>query len=342
MSDAPDTPDMLGEEEIIATIFAPLAEEAPGAFNLEDDAALISPSMGTEFVITTDAIIAGVHFFADDAPEDIAIKALGVNLSDLAAKGADPVAYTLAIALPGKPDANWLYGLRNGFAELQRTSGVRLIGGDTTASPDALMLSVTAIGALPVGEMVRRKGARPGDHVYVSGTIGDAALGLMIRQNESQTENWPIDEEARQFLLSRYLRPQPRLALAEGLRRFANAALDISDGLWLDFFRLCRASGVGGYINTGDVPLSPAASELVAVNPDHLHAILRGGDDYEILAAVSPENAGRLEAFAAERHLRITKVGKIEALHPETVARILDADGHPLPDGRRGYEHFSR
>ncbi|HUS97508.1 MAG TPA: thiamine-phosphate kinase, partial [Hyphomicrobiaceae bacterium] len=196
-----------GEEGLIARHFAPLTRDWPGAFNLSDDCAAIRPAPGQELILKTDPVRAGVHFFPDDAPQDIAWKALAVNVSDLAAKAARPLAYLLAISFPEKPSGDWLRAFTAGLDRAQREFGCVLIGGDTDRAPGPLSIAVTAIGEAPAGRMIRRGGAMPGDLLFVSGTLGDAATGLMLRSGSESTKNWPIDAAARYALIDRYLRP---------------------------------------------------------------------------------------------------------------------------------------
>jgi thiamine-monophosphate kinase len=332
------------EDTLIQTFFARLSEGRPEALGLIDDAAWMRPTPGQDFVVTADTLIAGVHFFANDAPEDIAIKALGVNLSDLAAKGADPLFYLLCLALPPDLPGGWLAGLADGLASAQAASGIVLIGGDTTRSPSPLMISITAIGTVPTGAMVQRSGARPGDRLYVTGTIGDAALGLRLRSGDPDCADWPMDAERRAFLRDRYARPRPRTKLAPALRRHATAALDVSDGLLLDASRLCRASGVCATIEAARVPFSQTGEQLAA-QPKWLEIMLSGGDDYELLMAVPEREADALSraAFAAGIGA-ITRIGEITAAtadpSPDDPVRVIGPDGAALTFSRRGYDHF--
>ena len=243
--------DMSGEDRLIARFFKPLATH-PGALGLSDDVVVITPPAGCDLVLTTDAIIAGVHFFAEDAAGDVARKALRVNLSDLAAKGATPLGFLLSLALPEDIGEDWLAGFAQGLREDAEQFGCPLFGGDTDRTPGPLSVSVAMLGSVPEGTMVRRAGARPGDRVFVSGTIGDAALGLSLRKGAA----WKLSDAQRGHLASRYLLPQPRNALAEAVRAHASAAMDMSDGLAGDLAKLCRASQVAADIEVARVPLS--------------------------------------------------------------------------------------
>ena len=231
------------EDRLIATYFRPLATH-PGAFDLADDAAAIAPPPGCDLVLTTDGVISGVHFFPDDAADAVARKALRINLSDLAAKGAAPLGFLLSIGLPAGLPADWLKSFARGLREDAEHYGCPLLGGDTDRSPAAITVYIAALGAVPHGGMVKRKGARPGDVVVATGTVGDAALGLVLRQDAAAAGRWQLDAAMRDHLSSRYLLPQPRTAIAEALRHHASAAMDVSDGLAGDLAKLCRASGV--------------------------------------------------------------------------------------------------
>ncbi|MBI3512538.1 MAG: thiamine-phosphate kinase, partial [Proteobacteria bacterium] len=268
----------------IARYFAPLAATFPGAYGLTDDAASFGLAPGEQAVITTDAVVAGVHFIGDEAPGLIARKALRVNLSDLAAKGARPLGYTLAAVLPQAIDDAWLEAFSAGLAADQAEFGIPLIGGDTVATPGPLTLSITALGAV-TGAMVRRAGARPGDRIYVSGTIGDAALGLAALRGRLAH----LGAVERAFLADRYQLPRPRLALGRALAPHASAALDVSDGLVGDLGHIAACSGVAAIIEQERVPVSAAAATALAADPVARQAVLAGGDDYELLFTASQE-----------------------------------------------------
>lgn len=331
----------MDEDDIIQTYFAPLAAAAEGAFGLTDDAAAIACPDGAELVVTTDALISGVHFLPDDPPADIAAKALSVNLSDLAGKGVEPLAYTLSLSLPGPVSESWLAGFHDGLATVQDAHGIHLVGGDTTRSPDTTMLSITAFGTVPAGRMVRRSTARPGDLLYVTGTIGDAALGLLIATGEPRGKLWGLDAGGRDFLVSRYRRPQPRTGLAAAIRNHASAALDISDGLLIDAARLCRASNVTATIRADDVPLSRAARTCLSADPDALETILTGGDDYELLLAIPPENATAFTQSAGAAGTSVHRIGELAgpASTPSPIT-VRGPDGAPRHFDRPGYTHF--
>ena len=329
---APETarPD---EDTLIARYFAPLA--GPGADCLRDDAAVLRPTEGHDLVVTADAIVAGIHFFPDDPASSIARKAVGVNLSDLAAKGAMPRGFVLTLALPGDWTETWLKAFAAGLAEVISAYGCPLLGGDTVRTSGPTTISVTAFGEVPAGTMVPRKGAEPGDLVCVSGGIGDAALGLALRLDEALANRTaPAD---RNGLLDRYLHPQPRLSLGPILRRYARAAMDVSDGLVGDMAKMV-GPGTTAHIQIAQVPLSMAASRLVAGDPRRLDTALTGGDDYEILCAIPP---GRLDAFLAEcaaEQFAMTRIGRIEPGNGPPV--FLDEDGNARRFGRTSFRHF--
>ncbi|HUG63161.1 MAG TPA: thiamine-phosphate kinase, partial [Methylomirabilota bacterium] len=243
----------LSEFELIARVFAPLAGD--GSYGLVDDAASYAPPPGMDLVLTKDALAAGVHFFDDDPWDAVARKALRVNLSDLAAKGAEPTGYLLGLGLPDDWTMDNLDAFGRGLAADQQSFGIRLIGGDTIRTPERLVISVTAIGTVPAGAMVRRGGALKGDRVVVSGTIGDAAIGLRLRRDPGLADRLGLSQSAREHLLGRYLLPQPRIVAAAALLEHASAAMDVSDGLVGDLDKMAEASGVGMEIDAGAVPL---------------------------------------------------------------------------------------
>ncbi|MGH2342714.1 thiamine-phosphate kinase [Segnochrobactraceae bacterium EtOH-i3] len=332
MTSASDRPD---EDGLIARFLAPLATH-PGADRLTDDAATLAPPPGMEFVLTVDALAAGVHFFPDDPPATIAAKALRVNLSDLAAKGADPVGYLMVLALPADWTVDWLTAFVGGLAADQAAFGLSLLGGDTIRSPDRLQLSITAVGQVPAGAAVRRKGARPGDRLFVTGTIGDAALGLLLRTDPARAAGWGLIGGAAAFLADRYLLPRPRVAAAAAVRTYAHAAMDISDGLVGDLERLCRVSGVSAEIDAARVPLSPPAGRVVATDPAALSAVLAGGDDYELLVAVPPEMAAAFVEAMRKMGLPVTEIGQVTAAGDRPAVTV--AHGPALTRGR--FDHF--
>jgi thiamine-monophosphate kinase len=343
MSDRPQASDdrLHGEEAIIA-LLAPLAEGAPGAFGLSDDCALVTPEPGTELVLKTDPIAEGVHFLPGEAPADIAWKALAVNVSDLAAKGARPVGYLMALSFPEAPTRAWLSAFADGLGQAQARFGCRLLGGDTDRRPGPLTVSITAIGAVPQGQMVRRGTAKPGDLLFVSGTIGDAGLGLALSRDPALAEAWGLTPAEAEALLRRQRRPEPRLALAPALRQYATAAMDISDGLAKDLDRMLRASGVAGRLTAADVPLSAAARTFVAGArdaSDRAHRVARlitAGDDYEVLAAVPSVRAAEFRA-AATAGVPVAQIGTLTAGSGLTVD---GPDGCPLPLASPGWDHF--
>jgi thiamine-monophosphate kinase len=324
-----------GETDIIQRYFAPLAENTPGAFGLADDAGLISPPEGMELVLTTDMIIEGVHFLKNSDPVDIAYKALGVNVSDLCAKGANASVYLLSIALSGALNPQWLEQLSQGFVDAQADFGCTLLGGDTVHTPGPLALSITAVGFVPIGCMVHRSGAREGDHVYVTGTIGDAALGLAQIQGADAEH---LSAKHAEYLAGRHKRPQPRLEAVPVIRKYANAAMDVSDGLVGDFAKLCAASDVGGTLVAADVPLSDASAHWLAKEQDRIENVLTGGDDYELLMCISESELSSFERDCASTGLHFTRIGRIAASNEGV--RVLGKDGKALVFEQLSYDHF--
>jgi thiamine-monophosphate kinase len=329
--------ELSGEERLIARYFKPLAKH-PGAFALADDAAAIAPPPGCDLVLKTDGIVGGVHFFPDDPPDTVGRKALRVNLSDLAAKGAKPLGFLLTLALPREVGDAWLAPFARGLDADAELYGCPLFGGDTDRTPGPITISIAVFGAVPRGKMVRRAGAKPGDRVLVTGTIGDAALGLLLRRDGSAAARWGLARDLQDHLRDRYLLPQPRNALAEALRAHASAAMDVSDGLAGDLAKLCRVSGVAAEIEVARVPLSQAARVALASEPALIETIVTGGDDYEVLACVPPGKVAGLRREASAAGIAITEIGTVAAGQGQTC--FLDAQGEPLALAHPSFSHF--
>jgi thiamine-monophosphate kinase len=321
------------EDSLIARYFRPLATD-PGAFGLLDDAAVLK-AVGDDIVVTTDAIIEGVHFLADDPPDTVARKALRVNLSDLAAKGATPAGFVLTLALRGADDA-WLKPFARGLGEDALHFGCPLLGGDTVSTPGPLMISITAFGRVPPGKMVHRCGAKPGDRVVVTGTIGDAALGLDILRGGAAAAAG--DAAGRELLVGRYRVPQPRNILANAVRDHAHAAMDVSDGLAGDLAKLCEASGVSAVIDTPSIPLSAVAATLLARGTVGIEALVSGGDDYEILCAIPEAGFETFAEAARAAGVAVTAIGTVIA--DNSAPRFLDGEGREITLKRLSYSHF--
>ncbi len=326
----------LGEIALISDFLASLATH-PGAFGLKDDAALLTGISASGLVVTADALVAGVHFFEEDSPADVAFKALAVNISDLAAKGAAPQAYTLTLALTEAPSEAWARDFASGLRQAQERFSIALIGGDTVSTPGPWWLSITAFGEAAPRGLVPRGSARHGDYLYVSGTLGDATLGLQLRLHAASFAGG-LTKAQRDFLLERYLHPEPRLALAPVLAAEARAAMDISDGLVLDLSRMCSASSVSAEVMICDIPLSSAASSLLEAMPDIIETIVTGGDDYEILAAVPRDRAEAFEAASRDAGIKVTRIGTIQ--EGEGQPKILGPDGSKVSFKSPGFEHF--
>jgi thiamine-monophosphate kinase len=321
------------EFALIARYFAPLASGVPGAAGLRDDAATFVTPPGFETVVTTDALVEGVHFLAEDPPGLVARKALRVNLSDLAAKGAKPTIYLLALSLGPRVDEAWIASFAAGLEADQSEFGIGLAGGDTTSTPGPTTIAVTAMGALPRASVLRRENAKAGDTVFVTGTIGDGALGLSVLKGEL---GW-LGAAERDALVARYRLPQPRTAVGPYLLGRASAALDVSDGLVADLGHIARASGLAATIEAERVPLSPAASAVLAREPGRLASVLTGGDDYEILFTMPSRYFDAVSTSVAKSGVPITAIGRMAE---GTGVIVLGKDGAAMSLDQGGYRHF--
>lgn len=319
----------MDEFDLIEHCFKPLAKGYGGSLNLSDDAALIDVPAGQELVITKDAICEGVHFLGTENPAMIARKLMRTNLSDLAAKGATPLVYFLALMLPETTKGEWVKRFTEGLRADQEQYRIHLAGGDTTATRGAMSLSLTALGTVPKGGMIKRSTAQVGDTIYVTGTLGDSALGLGLMQGKIRRA---LSSERRHWLEQRYMLPEPKLELGVALRGIAHASLDISDGLVQDAGHICHASNVGATLYKHRLPLSDAAKELVKADTHLWQYVLGGGDDYEILFTAP---ASRKAALAK---LPVTAIGEITDAKDVTVR---DEAGKPVTVSRRGYRHFA-
>lgn len=324
--------DRPGEDDLIARYFAPIA--APEGLGLRDDAAALAPPAGADLVLSKDVLVAGAHFFDDDPPGLVARKALRVNLSDLAAKGAAPLGFLLGLALPGDWTADWLAAFAQGLGEDAAAYRCPLFGGDTVRTPGPLTISITVIGSVARGRMARRAGVRAGDRLYVTGSIGDAALGLEARRN--RLAGLPVRH--RKFLLDRYLLPQPRLALGPAMAQFAHGGMDVSDGFVGDLAKMLGVSGVWARVELGRLPLSPAARAAIGADPALFEIAATGGDDYEILAAVPAERASAFEAAAVAGGVAVTLFA--EARPGALPCQFIGRDGAGATFTRGSFSHF--
>mgnify|MGYP003649749760 CR=1 FL=1 len=316
---------MAGEFDLIAKYFAPLA--GPEGLGLTDDAACLSPQPGKSLIVTKDVIVGGVHFFDGDPADSIAHKALAVNLSDLAAKGAIPKYYFLGLCLPKDTDEQWLASFTAGLKNIQEAYGITLAG-DTTASPGPLVVSVTAIGDVPVGKMLRRNGACAGDLVFVTGTLGDSAFALKGLEGELP---------AHDTLTQRYRYPVPRTVLGSKLVGLASASADISDGLLADLGHICTASQLGADIEEAKLPLSDAVKKLISEDKSLAPLVYSGGDDYELVFTAPADKQSEIQNAARESGVTVSVIGRIS---DTTGIRLVDQGGELVQTARTGYQHF--
>lgn len=333
----------LSEDALISQLFAPIAGE--GSLALRDDVALLPSPPGSELVLTVDTLVADVHFFRTDPPGTVARKAMRVNLSDLAAKGAEPLGFLLSLSLPAETSLSWITAFSEGLGADSRAFSCPLLGGDTVRTQGPLTISITAIGRVPTGYLVRRTGAKPGDILAVTGTIGDSALGLQLRLDErkaasaAQTLQWrdelTLGEQA--FLAQRYLLPEPRNEAAHAIRDHANGAMDVSDGLVGDARKFLKASGVSGSIDLEKVPLSSAVKAAIDIAPELLTTAITGGDDYEVLCSIPAERFAAFQRHCESLNVLVTAIGTVEAGDAPLITRLNGVD---FPIGQGSFSHF--
>ncbi len=334
MSDKLGDDPRLGEFDVIARHFRPLAGAFPGSLDLTDDAAIIDIPSGRQMVVSADALVAGVHFIGDEPAADIAWKALAVNVSDLAAMGAEPYAYALTLAVDEGCGDQWLTSFTGGLREAQEVFGLSLLGGDTVSTPGPLTLSITAMGMVDAGRCLKRGGARPGDDVWVSGFIGEGALGLLAASGAVE----PAGEDA-DGLMGAYRRPKPNVRIGPRLIGLASACMDVSDGLVADMGHLTKASSVGAEIHLERIPLSAAAERLINEDHELLKSAITGGDDYVLLFTAAEEARQAVIGVGAELAVSLYRIGKIIPAREPRV-HVLDATGSVTQFERPGYIHF--
>ena len=319
------------EFDIIKRHFLPLTAGDSGALGLADDAAILSVPDGHQMVVTTDALVEGVHFLPSLSAVDIAHKVVGVNLSDLAAMGAQPRAVFLAAQFPPDTTDDWIGIFAHGIGQALKGSGATLLGGDTVSTPGPMAFTLTAIGSVTQGQALTRAGAQASDDLYVTGTIGDGALGLLCLTDKLGTDI---------FLQGRYARPQPRNAFGCALANegLASACVDVSDGLAADVGHLCEASSLSATINAQDVPLSESAGACVEADAALMNLVLTGGDDYELAFTAAPENADAIAALAAKCKVNVTRIGSLQK--GDAKVSVLDENKQVLKLGQGGYIHL--
>lgn len=331
-----DDQPVTSEEEIIRDFLRPLARGCDAALDLRDDAACLTPEPGADLVITNDTLVAGVHFFPDDPPETIGAKAAAVNVSDLIAKGAKPVAYFLSLALPDGTTRGWMKEFADGLG-IYIHGG--LAGGDLVSTTGPLTISITAVGQVPSGQMVRRTSARSGDHVYVSRLLGSSAAGLKVQLEPEHPGVRAISNEHHQQLIAAYQFPQPPTGLIGVIRRFASAAMDLSDGLLKDAGRMCAGSGVGMELDANALPIDEPVRALIQTGAFSISDVLTGGDDYQVLMTVRDADHEELKSkIAGGRMLPIIRIGHVTDVAGELIVR--DADGKPMVFEKTGHDHF--
>jgi thiamine-monophosphate kinase len=323
----------LSEFDIVKNYFAPLTVTEKGAFNLTDDAAVMDIPNGRGLVVTTDTLVEGVHFLTEDLPENIAAKLLRVSLSDLAAMGSTPAFYNLSIATKASTPSDWFKAFAAGLLADQKQFGITLIGGDTVATSGPITLSITAMGLVEKGRVIRRNGARLGDDIWVSGSIGDAALGLLVATGKLRS----ISEKNRKYLMSRYRKPVPQTLLGPKLTNYINSAIDISDGLIADLKHICEASNLGASVQIADVPLSNPAKIVLAEEPGYIDLILSGGDDFELLFTADKSFRTIEKSLTKDLNVSLTRIGMI--VRGRSV-EIFDVNGDEYSISKIGYTHF--
>ena len=331
----------IGEFDLIAKYFAPLAAKCDGALSLLDDGAVLDIPTDESVVVTADCLLEGVHFLSGTSPKYIATRALGANLSDLAAMGAIPRWIFLSLQLPTNQNEQWVSQFATALGQMMEEYGVSLAGGDTVSTTGGAGITITAIGSIKKGSALKRSGAKPGDEIWVSGTLGDADLGLgLLKKIHSANSK---DSESVNYLINRHYCPEPRIKLGKmlGQNAIASACIDISDGLLADLGHICTASNVCATINLGDIPLSNAAKKLFAGNMDTAQkSALSGGDDYELLFCSSPKNSEKIANL--ETKLPLCKIGIIgeKSSSDAQGVKLIGLDGNEMTIQNRGWEHL--
>ncbi|MGH1419994.1 MAG: thiamine-phosphate kinase [Hyphomicrobiaceae bacterium] len=329
----------LGEANLIQTYFAPLTAGAPGAYGLTDDCASLTPPDGQDLILSTDAVIEGIHFLADEDPASIGAKAIAVNVSDVVSKGARPLVYLMNLSFPSQPSQSWLQAFAAGLRSAQFQYGCHLTGGDTDKTTGPLSVSITMVATVAKGQMVRRNGAKPGDIVFVTGPIGDATLGLRLARGENSKMSSGLGPTQISALVARYRRPQPVLNVADILPGHVSAAMDVSDGLLKDFGHLCAASKCGGRLDLAQMPVSDAARTVMSTGNISYVDLATGGEDYVVLGCVAPEKHDALKSVAAKAGVEITMIGQIRPI--EEGVQFIDALGQNVSVTQSGWDHFS-
>jgi thiamine-monophosphate kinase len=326
------TSEKMDEFGFIEKYLAPLATD-DGAFALTDDAAVFSCEEGKEIVIAKDAISEGVHFLPNTEPRLIAKKLVRVNLSDMAAMGANPKHYLMSAALNSKVDELWLKEFCESLAEEQKEFGISLLGGDTIKQSGPITLSMTMIGEVEKEKILRRNGAKIGDDIYVTGNLGNAAFGLKILQNTLKIEQ----NDAKSEFVGKYCLPNPQIGAGTALVGLISAAIDVSDGLLGDLSRICDCSGVGAEIYKNILPVSENATQLLERQENLWSLVLSGGDDYELLFTAAPAKAAEIEAISQKIDVKMTKIGQIKE---KTGVNVLDSAGNIITFDNTGYKHL--
>jgi thiamine-monophosphate kinase len=328
------------EFEIISKLFAPLAASYPGALGLKDDAGIMTISEGCYAISTMDTLVSGVHFLPDTDASLVASKLVRVNMSDLAAMGAKPKGILISIALPTNFDEIWVKRFAQGLSRELTEFSIVLVGGDTVMTHGPLSLTLTAIGEAVIAKELRRSDARIGDTIYVSGTIGDAALGLKVEKRKIVG----LESEYAEYLSWRYNTPLPRVRLGQRLGDVANACVDISDGLCADIGHICKASRVGAIIDATAIPISPATSVVIEQYPDLFNDVLTGGDDYELAFTVPQHKTSIVEYACKDIGMPVTAIGRIVSKEqmpsPDVSVQVLGINGEDITPDNLGYQHF--
>ncbi|MEM8797260.1 MAG: thiamine-phosphate kinase [Pseudomonadota bacterium] len=332
-----DTGGALSEFDLIASYLRPLTIDE-NAFQLMDDAAILSAPAGYDLVVTKDLLVADVHFFADDPPDLIAQKAIRANVSDLIAKGAKPYRYSLGLGFPEPPTPVFMERFTAGLKQDQDLFEIGLIGGDTTRAPGGLVVSVTAYGLCKSGGMVTRLGAKPGDSIYVTGTLGDSALGLIARTDKRPFQSCDADDVTH--VLKSYLLPDPPAKAASIIGDYASAAMDVSDGLFGDLGHICRASNVSATIYEELLPLSAPVQRILAKCPALKKKALSGGDDYQCLMTVSPAKEDLMAAAFEAEAVQITRIGLLGSARGDGSEPVRVMTQGSFKARPAGYQHF--